>query len=359
MPNLTVAISAHGYGHAAQTAPVVEALASMIPDLRVTLHSDLPASVLREFFPMARGVTSPLIDLGMRMSSSFDVDRRKTADLYTALHVDFPRSVASEADRLARSAPDLVLANISYLALAAAARLGVPAVALGSLTWFHMFAAYCSDKPGAHRILREMLDAYRAASLFIAPAPAMPMPELATVLVGPVARLANDDARSRLVRAVGSGEQERLVLVSLGGIGHKIAVANWPETHGVRYILPGLTVPDRRHIVPLDLLKIDHLDCLAGCDALVTKPGYGSVTEATCHGVPIVFARRGDWPDESSILDWVADRGVALEVARTQLEQGAIAGALEHVWSLPRKEPVNPTGNLNAAEKILPFLVGQ
>ena len=140
MPNLTVAITAHGYGHAAQTAPVVEALASLMPDLRVMLHSDLPAAVLRDFFPMARGVTSPLIDLGMRMRSAFEVDRAKTADLYTALHVDFAKSVASEAERLKRSEPDLVLANVSYLALAAAAQLGVPAVGMCSLTWLPMHA---------------------------------------------------------------------------------------------------------------------------------------------------------------------------------------------------------------------------
>src|SRR5437764_3139624 len=98
MPNLTVAISAHGYGHAAQTAPVVEALASLVPNLRVTLHSDLPASILRQFFPMARGVTSPLIDLGMRMRSAFEVDRRRTADLYLALHHEFALSVTHEAE---------------------------------------------------------------------------------------------------------------------------------------------------------------------------------------------------------------------------------------------------------------------
>lgn len=356
MPNLTVAISAHGYGHAAQTAPVVEALASLMPDLRVMLHSDLPATILRQFFPMARGVTSPLIDLGMRMRSAFDVDRQRTADLYTALHVDFARSVESEAERLARSEPDLVLANISYLALAAAARLGVASVGLCSFTWLPMLAHYCGDMPDAQRIQAEMLAAYRTASLFVAPTPATPMPDLDVVTVGPVARLAADDARTKLVRAMALGPGERAVLVSLGGIAQPLAVANWPAIPGVRFLLSTPQAPARADMASIASLKLDHLDCLAGCDALVTKPGYGSIVEATCHGVPVIFARRGDWPEEEALLGWLAREGRGVEIARNALEQGALAASLQRLWSEPAKEPVNPTGNLEAAEAILTLL---
>jgi len=356
MPKLTVAISAHGYGHAAQTAPVVEALASLVPDLKVMLHSDLPAAVLRQFFPMARGVTSPLIDLGMRMRSAFEVDRPRTAHLYTAMHVDFARSVESEAERLRRTEPDLVLANISYLALAAAARLGVPSVGLCSLTWLPMLAHYCGDMPDAARIQAEMLAAYRAASLLIAPTPAMPMPQLETLSVGPVARLAADDARAQLVRAMRLGPGERAVLVSLGGIAQSLPFAQWPAIPGVRFLLSAPQAPGRADMQPVASLKLDHLDCLAGCDALVTKVGYGSLVEATCHGIPIVFARRGDWPDEESLIGWTVEQGRTAEIPRPELEQGTLAAALQQLWSEPAKEPVNPTGNLEAAEAIMALL---
>jgi hypothetical protein len=352
MPNLTVAISAHGYGHAAQVSPVVEALASMVPNLRVMLHSDLPAAILRQFFPMARGVTTPLIDLGMRMTSTFDVNRRLTADLYTALHVDFARSTANEAERLARSEPSLILSNVSYLALAAARRMRIPSVALSSLNWYEMYGAYCGDMPDAPDILDEMLDAYRSASLFITPTPSMPMPDLETRPVGPVARLAPDDARTLVDQKLGLGPQERVVLVGLGGIAHTLPLAQWPAIPNVRFIVATPNVPDRRDMVTLDSLKLDYLDCLAGSDALVTKPGYGSVVEAACHGIPVIYAARGDWPEEDSMLDWLHEQGNAVEITREDLGHGNLADALDDVWAQDPREPVNPIGNLEAADLI-------
>lgn len=48
MPHLFPDISAHGYGHLAQAAPVLNRLADLIPDLRLTLRCGLPESKLRQ-----------------------------------------------------------------------------------------------------------------------------------------------------------------------------------------------------------------------------------------------------------------------------------------------------------------------
>jgi len=42
--HLFVDISSHGFGHLAITAPVLNAVAEIAPDLRLTVRSDLPAS---------------------------------------------------------------------------------------------------------------------------------------------------------------------------------------------------------------------------------------------------------------------------------------------------------------------------
>jgi UDP-N-acetylglucosamine:LPS N-acetylglucosamine transferase len=144
--------------------------------------------------------------------------------------------------------------------------------------------------------------------------------------------------------------------VSLGGIAHALPLARWPALPGIRYIMAGPNVPNRPDMIRIESLKLDHLDCLAGCDALVTKPGYGSIVEAACHGIPVIFARRGDWPDEDGILAWLAAVGVACEISRDELSGGMLAGALRQVWDAPPAVPVNPIGNLHAAERIAALL---
>ena len=61
------AISSHGYGHAAQTASVVNALRERIPDLRLTLRTTVPHALLAARFEGAFTHVSVASDFGMRM----------------------------------------------------------------------------------------------------------------------------------------------------------------------------------------------------------------------------------------------------------------------------------------------------
>ena len=73
-PHLLVAITAHGHGHMAQTAPVVNRLRTLRPDLRLTLASALPAATLASHFHTDWEYLPCAWDLGMQMGSALDVD---------------------------------------------------------------------------------------------------------------------------------------------------------------------------------------------------------------------------------------------------------------------------------------------
>ena len=75
----------------------------------------------------------------------------------------------------------------------------------------------------------------------------------------------------------------------------------------------------------LEALGISHIDCLASCDAVITKPGYGTIVEAACHAIPTLFVRRGVWPEEPALVDWLVAYGTAREISRAALECGALA----------------------------------
>lgn len=54
-PHLFVDISSHGFGHLSQTAPVLNELAELLPDLRITLRSGLAVEKLRQRRLLAAG----------------------------------------------------------------------------------------------------------------------------------------------------------------------------------------------------------------------------------------------------------------------------------------------------------------
>lgn len=354
MRHLLLAITGHGFGHAAQTAPVIDALRLRVPGLRISVRSDLASERVEQFFPGA-ATTRPIADFGIPMRSAIDVDVPAAERAYVALHDRLGETIGAEAEVLRGLAPDLVLANVGYVAIAAAARAGIPAVGFCSLNWLGIVRGYDGGWEHRLRIEAEMATCYRQAVRFIRPTPSMPMPDLDTVEVGPVARRGTN-RRDALSARLGLNPADRVVLVSLGGIDMHLALHAWPVLSGVRYVIAGLPTPQRPDMVTLERTGLSHLDCLASCDAVITKPGYGTVAEAGCHNAPTLYVARGTWPEEPHLVHWLEQQGTAREVTREALAAGDLADDLRALWALPRKLPPVATGNDEAARLIAELL---
>ncbi len=336
-------ISSHGLGHLAIAAPVLDALAERVPDLRLTVRSGLPEARLRQRIRAPFALIPAATDFGYVMRDALTVDRGASAAAYRRAHADWPGRVAAEATFLAAMAPDLVLANVSYLPLAGAARAGIPAAALCSLNWADLFAHYFAGEDAAAAIHADILAAYRSARAFLRTTPGMPMAALGNVVpIGPVA------ARGRR-HDLGLGPGERAVLVAMGGIVHRLPVEGWPRLPGVRWLLPAAWGCARTDALALESFGLGFTDLLASADAVVTKPGYGTFTEAAANGTPVLFQRREDWPEQDCLIAWLGEHGRCREIAGDALAAGDVAEALEALWAQPERPPVLPTGAAEAA----------
>ena len=188
--HLFVDISSHGFGHLAIAGPVLDAVAAIDPDLRLTVRSGLPAAKLAQRIHSPFTHIAAASDFGYVMHDALSVDLAATAAAYRTAHADWPARIAAEAAFLERLQPDAVLSNVSCLPLAGAAVAGMPALAICSLNWAELFAYFFGHEDWAAPIHAEMLAAYRAAEKFIRITPAMVMADLAnTTSVGPVASL--------------------------------------------------------------------------------------------------------------------------------------------------------------------------
>ena len=349
-PHLLVCISAHGYGHVAQTAPVLNALHARMPELRITIRSMVPLahlqSRIRAPFNYLRGSG----DIGMLMSSAMEVNVKASSDAYHALHRDWGSTVMREADDLRDIAPDFVLSNVGYLPLAGASRAGIPCAAMSSLNWADIFAHYCSAVSGAHHITTQILVAYNQADAFLQLTPGMPMTELYhRQTIGPVAdigqrRVDEINARLNLI------EREKLVLVSLGGIAGSLPMEKWPRMPGIHWLVPMDWRSKHPHASTLESLDMPFPDILASVDAILCKPGYGSFVEAVCSGVPVIYASRPDWPETKVLAQWLQTHGAGLELSRAELDTGEFGPALEKLLAQPRPACVHPSGVAEAAE---------
>lgn len=355
--HLAIYLSAHGFGHIGQTAPVIDALARRLPDVRLTILTAAPAFKIAERFGQRHTLIYNENDVGMQQSSALEVDVGGSWSAYGAFHAAWNEKVRVEARRLEQLRPDLVLANVPYLPLAAARAAEIPAVAMCSLDWAGIFAHYFASRgEPAQRILGEMQAAYESAVRFLRPEPSMAMPHLGnTKAIGPIAQVGRS-ARSIVEERVGLRADERLVMVSLGGMEFRPPIEDWPSLEGLRLIVPGSWKSRHPQTVAFEDLGMPFIDALASSDLLIAKPGYGSFVEAVCHGIPVLYIERANWPEADAMIGWLRRYGVCARLSPTDLKLGALVDAVTVLLVKPQVSPRAPTGAAEAAEEIIAIL---
>jgi hypothetical protein len=346
--HLVISLSGHGFGHVAQTAPVLDALHRIMPQLRFTVRSAVPLAHLRSRIHAPFAHLPSEGDIGMVMSSALDVRVAESRAAYRAFHADWEARVANEARLLRELGADMVLSNVGYLPLAGARRAGIPNAALCSLNWFDIYQHYC----GGDAIAAQIHACYANADAFLRATPGMAMETLPNLVpVAPIAAVGNN-RRDELGHHLQLTPNETLVLVSLGGIASRLPIERWPRIDGVRWLVQQDWRVEHPDIIVLESLPMSFGDLLASSDALLCKPGYGSFAEAACSGVPVLYVSRADWPESPALVAWLQQYGLCREISREALEQGNFAGALREICDIPRPKPAIPQG----AEQVADWL---
>ena len=349
MPHLLVDVSSHGYGHVSQTSAVVNELAELVPDLRITLRTTAPHEFLKSRFRCDFEHIPQAFDFGMKMANAIDVQVPESANSYREFHADWRQKVERETQAMRQLKPDLLLANVPYLSLAAARAAGVRAVGMCCLNWADIYRHYCSDDAAFQSVHGQMLDAYHGTECFLKVQPAMEMPEFSnTRSISPIARVGRA-LRCHIASHSNQVEGEKLVLLAIGGMEFRLPVQNWPHLPGIRWIVPQAWDVQRDDVTTFESLKLNFSDVLASCDAVITKPGYGTFTEAACAGVPVLYLTRHDWPEEPYLVQWLQNNAASVEVERDILLAGELGEALQRLWSMPLPPRPQATGAIEAA----------
>lgn len=353
VPHLLTYVSGHGFGHVAQTAPVLNRLRQMLPSLKLTICSAAPLSILHDRIEGNFNHIPKAADFGMVMASALDVLPEESLTAYQEFHRTWQQRVEREAEKIAALKPDFVFSNVAYLPLAAAKLAGVPCAAMCSLNWADVFAHYCGHMPAADEILQQMHAAYAASETFLRVTPGMSMDHLPQLQpIAPIAKIGKK-RRQEIDHRLDMKAGEKLVLISLGGIATRIPMEHWPTIGGVRWLVEAGWNVKREDVSTIESLAMDFSDILASCDAFICKPGYGSFAEAACNDVPVLYVRRQDWPEEPCLTAWLAQHGRCAEISRETLESGLLEVPLTGLWMQPHPLPPQPTGITEAADYLL------
>lgn len=355
MNHLVVSISGHGYGHVAQTAPILNALHRLMPEVRITVRSAVSVTHLRSRIHVPFQHLPSVGDIGMVMSSALDVRAEDSRLAYQAFHADWPARVAREAALLKELRADYVFSNVGYLALAGAQRAGIGHAALCSLNWHDIYRHYCGDD----EIAAQIQACYMNADAFLRATPGMTMASLGNLLpVAPIADL-GVNRRDVLNRQLRLSREQKLVLVSMGGIDTRLPIERWPRMDGVKYLVQQSWQAQHPDAIVLEAVGVSFSDLLASSDVLLCKPGYGSFVEATYSGVPVLYVNRADWPESPALVAWLEQHGVSKEVSRAAAQSGALVHDFAALHTPARPHHAAPNGATQVATWLAAQLARQ
>jgi len=194
--------------------------------------------------------------------------------------------------------------------------------------------------------------AYDSAEIFLKVSPTMPMDSLSRArTIAPIAQVGVAQKSLALSRC-GGHAGDKLVLVAMGGIDYRLPLEKWPRIAGVRWLVPQAWDVQRDDTYALETIGMIFSALLASCDAVLTKPGYGTFAEAAYAGVPVIYVSRGEWPEQPYLVEWLKQNGIGIEVGQEALVQGTMQAVLDVAFSAERKPAMVGSGVHEAADTL-------
>ncbi len=303
-------------------------------------------------------------------SHSLLADEAATAERAAAFYATFDERIAREAAWLRTERADLVVGDIPPLAFAAAARAGVPSLAVGNFTWDWIYEAYTTFDTTAPGVVSRIRGAYGEATRALR----LPLhggfePMAGRIRDIPlVARRSTRDPRDTR-RLAGVGDDRPVVLVSFGAYGAPFAPHHLALDGRLIVLTTDRDMPNRMRqarpgLVHLDLKAlakdgVRYEDLVAAVDVVVSKAGYGIVSECAANGTALLYTPRGHFREEDVFVAEMPRFLRTRELAQDDLLAGRWAEAVDALLAQPRPASPAVDGAEVAAREILEELGNQ
>jgi UDP:flavonoid glycosyltransferase YjiC (YdhE family) len=343
-------ISGHGFGHAARSVELIDVLTARQPDLRIVVRTSAHPWPLERIRQRGIEIQPCETDSGVAQVDGLVIDEGLTATRAAQFYATFERRIADEAAYLRTLGAGLVVADIPPLAFAAAEEAGVPSVAVANFTWDWIYAYFPDFETTAPGVIGTIGSAYARATR------ALRLPihggfERMMAVVQDIPFIARRSTRdpSDTRRALEIDGAKPLVLSSFGGYGVTLSYDR-AAAAGLTVLVPPPRLPD----------GLKHEDLVSAADVVVSKPGYGIVSECVAHGRPLLYASRGRFAEYEVMVAEMPRMLRCRHIGREELVAGDWADSITALLAQPEPpERVAVDGAAVAAETILDLVVSR
>ena len=352
-------ISAHGYGHGVRSCSILRAIHTLYPQLTVHVVSRLPEPFLRNRIGAARNIfRSESFDTGMVQIDSIRVDVDATLSAVEQLHSRREERIAAEASFLRENTIGLIVADIPSIPIEAAARRGIPRIAVSNFAWDWIYSAFVPRNQRWHAVVETFRRAYGQTDLLLRLPFCDSMSAFPRIEDIPLVAAPGKARRKDIMAMTGCDPAKKWVLLSF-------TTLDWDESalkavermDDYEFFTVRPLAWERRNIHALDREQVDFSSVIASVDAVVSKPGFGILSDCIVNRKPLIYADRCDFL-EYAILEAAIKKYIKhLHIPSADLYLGDLRDSLDRIWERPDPPENLPAGGDEiAAGRIVSFL---
>jgi hypothetical protein len=350
-------ISGHGFGHASRQIEIVNALGALADPSRIVIRSDaarwLFDRTVRVPYTLLPGPT----DTGVVQIDSLRLDEAATIREAAAFHRRLPKLAGAEAALLEQHGTRLVISDAPPLACAAAAAAGIPSIVVSNFTWDWIYDGYADHVADAPDLVPAIRDAYAQAAEGWRLPMAGGFASFDRLRDLPfVARHARHE-RNYVLGVLGLPRGTPLVLSSFGGYGvHDLDLARLDCTGDYAVVIsgrePAAAVPRGVYFADERLLydrELRYEDLVSASDVVLTKPGYGIISECIANDTAMLYTSRGAFAEYDVLVRQMPRYLRCGFISHDDLFAGRWRAALDRVCAQPAPPERPPTDGARVA----------
>ena len=353
-PILYVAITNHGFGHAARTASVAAAIQQLCPEILLILVTTAPRWLLESYIKGDFIHRPRAFDVGVVQADSLTMDKAATLEKLLRLRAQERSLVAGEVNFIRQNRVSLVLADIPPLAAVIAKTAGIPCWMSSNFGWDFIYRAWGGEFIEIADWIKDCFS--QCDHLFRLPfhEPMSGFKKLTDVgLTGGSPNYSPDALRS--IWGI-TEKADKTILLSFGGLGlQQIPYHNLQYFPDWQFITFDQSAPAQPNLIKITNYKYRPVDFMPVCGRVVSKPGYGTFAEALRLGVPIVSLTRQDFAEAAFLMEGLVNYAHHQIISPAEFFQGSWE-FLHQSPALPRQsQPLAMDGNQAIAHAVFSY----
>ena len=362
-------ISGHGFGHAARSIEVINAMLARRPETRVGVRTGAPRWLFDLTVKGKVAFSTLETDTGVVQIDALNLDEADSIRRASAFHSDLVTRAASETRMLRELGAGLIVGDIPPLAFAVGAAAGIPSIGLGNFTWDWVYSEYPRVRL-APSLLPAIRGAYAKASMALRLPMSAGFESFSNVKDIPFIARHATRTREEVCKLLKLPADKPLVLASFGGYGlpglEADVLAKFKKYTVV--MTANLPIGRARKDMPTAERKgsfisineesmydagVRYEDLVGAAEAVVTKPGYGIVSECIANDTAMLYTSRGHFPEYDIIVDEMPKHIRAAYISHDDLFAGKWESHLDKLLAQPKPKKKVETNGADVAAEIL------